>query len=107
MIVDGIVEPMELSHLPYRKRTYEDYVGARGMERLGRKKWRRCVADVVERLSAALQPDYIVLGGGNVRELKSLPPNCRAGSNANAFLGGFRMWQDAGPARPALAAVSQ
>jgi polyphosphate glucokinase len=93
MIVDGIVEPMELGHLPYRKRTYEDYVGLRGLERVGRKKWRSYVEDVVARLTAALQPDYIVLGGGNVAELKTLPPGCRAGDNTNAFLGGFRLWQ--------------
>jgi polyphosphate glucokinase len=96
MIVDGIVEPMEIGHLPYRKRTYEDYVGERGLKRLGKKKWRRLVADVVARLSAALQPDYIVLGGGNARELKELPPGCRLGDNAQAFAGGFRLWQDDG-----------
>src|SRR5262245_59563175 len=79
MIVDGIIEPMELSHLPYRKRTYEDYVGERGLKRMGGKKWRRAVFDVVERLTAALQPDYIVLGGGNIHKLKNLPPNCRLG----------------------------
>ncbi len=107
MIVEGIVEPMELGHLPYRKRTYEDYVGVRGLKRLGRKKWRRCVEDVIEKLSAALEPDYIVLGGGNAAELKELPPNCRLGDNANAFAGGFRLWQDGGDAKqPARAAAS-
>ena len=95
MIVDGIVEPMELGHLPYKKGTYEDYVGIRGLQQLGKKKWRRYVADVVERLVAALQPDDVVLGGGNVKNLKELPPRCRAGDNANAFKGGFRMWEDA------------
>jgi polyphosphate glucokinase len=95
MIVEGIVEPMELGHLPYRKRTYEDYVGLRGFERLGHKKWQRRVADVVERLQAALEPDYIVLGGGNAEKLDSLPPGCRLGDNANAFAGGFRLWQNA------------
>ena len=93
LIVDGIVEPMELGHLPYRKGTYEDYVGARALTRTGRKKWRRHVDDVVARLAAALEPEDIVLGGGNVKRLKSLPPGCRAGDNANAFLGGFRLWQ--------------
>jgi polyphosphate glucokinase len=93
LIVDGIVEPMELGHLPYRKRTFEDYVGIRGLQRLGKKKWRRAVFDVVERLTAALEPDEIVLGGGNVKRLKTLPPGCREGDNANAFKGGFRMWQ--------------
>jgi polyphosphate glucokinase len=95
MIVEGIVEPMELSHLPYRKGTYEDYVGIRGLERVGKKKWRRYVADVVARLVAALEPDDVVLGGGNVKKLKELPPGCRTGDNANAFLGGFRLWEKA------------
>ena len=99
MIVDGIVEPMELGHLPYRKGTYEDYVGMRGLERVGKKKWRRHVADVVARLIAALEPDDVVLGGGNVKKLKELPPGCRAGDNANAFLGGFRLWEEAADAQ--------
>ena len=93
MIVDGIIEPMEIGHLPYKKRTFEDYVGVRGYERLGKKKWRKAVADVVTRLIAALEPEDVVLGGGNVKQLKKLPPGCRAGDNANAFLGGFRLWQ--------------
>jgi polyphosphate glucokinase len=93
MIVNGIVEPMELAHLPYRKATFEDYVGLRGFKKHGRKKWRKHVADVVERLVAALEPDEVVLGGGNVKQLKKLPKGCRAGDNANAFLGGFRLWQ--------------
>ena len=92
-IVDGIVEPMELGHLPYRKATYEDYLGIRGLKRLGKRKWRRAVFDVVERLRAALEPDEVVLGGGNVKKLKKLPPGCREGDNANAFEGGFRLWQ--------------
>jgi polyphosphate glucokinase len=92
MIADGVIEPMELAHLPYRKATFEGYVGIRGLKRLGKKKWRRAVADVVARLSAALEPDYVVLGGGSVKKLKELPPKCRAGDNANAFLGGFRLW---------------
>jgi polyphosphate glucokinase len=100
LIVDGVIEPMEVSHLPYRKRIFEDYVGIRGLKRLGKKKWRRAVADVVARLTAALEPDYIVLGGGNVKKLKTLPPNCRAGDNANAFVGGFRLWDGAKPNRP-------
>ena len=94
MIVDGIVEPMELAHLPYKKGTYEDYVGLRGLEKRGKKKWRRHVEDVVAGLSAALEPDDIVLGGGNARKLKDLPPGSRLGDNANAFLGGFRLWED-------------
>jgi polyphosphate glucokinase len=95
MIADGVSEPMELAHLPYRKATFEDYVGIRGLKRLGKKKWRRAVFDVVARLTAALEPDYVVLGGGNVKRLKELPPKCRAGDNANAFLGGFRLWESA------------
>lgn len=94
MIVDGIVEPMELAHLPYKKATYEDYVGERGLERRGKKKWRKHVFDVVDRLAAALEPDDIVLGGGNAKLLKELPPKCRLGDNANAFKGGFLMWED-------------
>ena len=77
LIVDGIVEPMELGHLPYRKRTYEDYIGLRYLKKLGRKKWRECVNDVVVRLNAALEPDEIVIGGGNAAHLKKLPPGCR------------------------------
>jgi polyphosphate glucokinase len=94
MIVEGIVEPMELGHLPYKKGTYEDYVGRAGLERHGKKKWRRHVADVVALLIAALEPDDTVIGGGNVGKLEALPPHCRAGDNANAFRGGFRMWDD-------------
>jgi polyphosphate glucokinase len=92
MIVDGLLEPMELGHLPYRKATYEDYVGIRGLKRFGKKKWQKYVADVVQRLAAALEPDDIVLGGGNVKKLHELPKGCRQGDNANAFVGGFRLW---------------
>jgi polyphosphate glucokinase len=93
LIADGILEPMELGHLPYKKGTYEDYVGTRGLRQFGKKKWRLHVADVVARLIAALEPTDVVLGGGNVSKLKELPPGCRAGDNANAFTGGFRMWE--------------
>jgi polyphosphate glucokinase len=103
MIADGVIEPMELAHLPYRKATFEDYVGIRGLKRLGKKKWRRAVFDVVARLTAALEPDYLILGGGNAKRLKELPPKCRAGDNANAFLGGFRLWESAD--QPPLAPV--
>jgi polyphosphate glucokinase len=99
-IVDGIVEPLELGHLPYRKATYEDYVGLRGLQRHGKKKWRQHVADVVERLAAAMQPDEIVIGGGNAALLKALPPRCRRGDNANAFIGGFRVWNAVPRHRP-------
>ncbi len=102
MVIKGALMPMELAHLPYRKGTYEDYVGLRGIERFGKKKWRKYVADVVDRLAAALEPDEVVLGGGNAKLLKVLPPKCRAGDNRNAFLGGFRLWDesDAGAAQP-------
>src|SRR6266487_4629624 len=92
MIADGIVEPMELGHLPYKKSTFEDYVGRVGLERHGKKEWRRHVADVVARFIAALEPDETVIGGGNVKKLHALPPHSRAGDNANAFRGGFRLW---------------
>jgi polyphosphate glucokinase len=95
LVVDGIVEALELGHLPYKKgRTFEDYAGVAGLERLGKKRWRKNVIKVVEDLSAALEPDYVVLGGGNAKLLKEIPANCRLGDNANAFLGGFRMWAD-------------
>ena len=94
MIVDGIVEPMELAHLPYKHgKSYEHYLGLRGLKRLGKKKWRKEVFDVTKRLIAALEADYVVLGGGNVRKLKKLPPGARLGNNENAILGGFRLWQ--------------
>src|SRR5256712_4884990 len=94
MIVDGIIEPMELARLPYKNgKTYEDYVGLRGLERLGKKNWRRHVADVVERLKDALEVEYVVLGGGNAKHLKKLPPDTRLGDNQNAFVGGFRLWE--------------
>jgi polyphosphate glucokinase len=95
MIMEHVAQPMELAHLPYRKEmTFEDYIGERGLERRGKEKWRISVADVVERLAAALQPDYIVIGGGNVDKLKDLPPNCRRGDNKRAFEGGFRLWHN-------------
>lgn len=96
LVVDGIVEPMELGHLPYKSGTYEDYVGLRGLEKRGKKKWRKHVADVVEKLTKAIEADEVVLGGGNVKKLKELPAHCRLGDNFNAFLGGFRLWDDEG-----------
>jgi polyphosphate glucokinase len=92
LVIDHVVEPMELGHLPYRKATYEDYVGLRGLEKHGKKRWREYVADVVRRLVAALEPDDVVLGGGNAKLLGTVPPGCRLGDNANAFVGGFRLW---------------
>jgi glucose-6-phosphate isomerase len=94
LIVDGIVEPMELGHLPYRNGTFEEYVGLHGLQTHGLMRWRRDVDDVVSRLIAALEPEDVVLGGGNVHQLDTLPAGCRAGDNANAFLGGFRLWQE-------------
>ena len=93
MVIDGVVEPLELAHLPYGKATFEDYVGERGLKRLGKKRWRRRrVKNVVETLIAATEPTDVVIGGGNVNKLKTLPPNTRAGSNDKAFVGGFRLW---------------
>lgn len=94
-IIDKTIAPMELAHLPYRKgRTFEDYVGERGLEKYGNKKWQRAVHDVTQRLKAALVADYIVIGGGNAKKLEELPPGARLGDNANAFIGGFRLWQE-------------
>lgn len=93
MIVEGVLQPMELAHLFYKKgKTYEDYLGLRGLKRHGKKKWRLHVAEIVTSLKSALEADYVVLGGGNSKKLKKLPPGSRLGSNENAFRGGFRMW---------------
>jgi len=95
MIVDGVLQPMELAHLQYKKgKTYEDYLGIRGLEHHGKKKWRKHVAEVVELLKTALDADYVVIGGGNSKKLKTLPEGARLGENSNAFLGGFRLWKD-------------
>jgi polyphosphate glucokinase len=94
LIVDGVLEPMELAHLPYKKgRTYEQYVGKAGLKRFGKKKWRRHVADVITRLKATLEADDVVIGGGNAKSLRALPKGVRLGSNANAFIGGYRLWK--------------
>ncbi|MCI0640781.1 MAG: ROK family protein [Gemmataceae bacterium] len=100
LVADGVVVPLELAHLSYAKGTFEDYVGLRGLKRLGKKKWRQHIAFVVARLIEALHPDDVVLGGGNAKKLKELPPGCRLGENANAFLGGFRLWEEAGDRKP-------
>jgi len=102
MIVDGIVEPMELGHLPYKEGTYEEYVGERSLETKGKQEWLGYVVDVVKRLVAALEPGDVVIGGGNVRKLEKLPEGCRAGDNANAFLGGFRLWETSTIGAPAV-----
>ncbi len=93
LIIDGAMEPMELAHLPYKKKTYEDYLGIRGLERVGKKKWRKYVAKITEELKDALGAEYVVLGGGNSKKLKDLPPGARLGDNENAFQGGFRLWK--------------
>ena len=105
LVVEGVVVPMELGKLAYRKRTYEEYLGRRGLERLGKRKWRKHVANVVARLVPILHLDDVVLGGGNSKKLKTTPEGCRAGDNAHAFVGGFRMWDGVqnharGAARP-------
>jgi polyphosphate glucokinase len=95
MVVDSLLEPMEIAHLQYKKgKTFEDYVGLRGLKRLGRKRWRKAVADMVARLASSLQVDYVVLGGGNAKLLARLPRRTRLGANANAFRGGFLLWKD-------------
>jgi polyphosphate glucokinase len=100
LVVDGVVEPMELGHLPFKKATYETYVGEAGLERLGKKRWRKLVLETIDALTKALEPDYVVLGGGNAPLLgEPLPENVRLGNNRNAFLGGFRLWD---PDHPAL-----
>ena len=95
LVVDGHVEPMEVGHLGFRKKTFEDYVGERALRKLGKKRWQKAVRQTIAQLTAALEPDYIVLGGGNAALLEQLPPHCRLGDNHNAFAGGFRLWQDA------------
>lgn len=94
LIADGYIEPMEIGHLPFKKHTYEDYVGERGRLKRGNKRWRELVAEAVAELSAALEPDSVVIGGGNAVKLRKLPPKTRLGDNANAFSGGFRAWAD-------------
>jgi polyphosphate glucokinase len=95
MVVENVAQPMELAHLPYKDgRTFEEYLGEAALEAMGEEAWRAEVAAVVARLQAALEPDYVVLGGGNVRLIDELPPGCRRGDNKNAFAGGFRLWGD-------------
>jgi polyphosphate glucokinase len=100
LVVDGKAVPLELGHLPFRKATFEDYVGERGRERLGKKKWHDAVAETVELLAAATVADYVVLGGGNAKRVDEVPPNARLGANQNAFLGGFRLWDPSISAPP-------
>jgi polyphosphate glucokinase len=98
LVVPRVVVPMELGHLPFRSATFEDYVGERGRKRLGKKKWRAAVGETIERLSAALEPDYVVIGGGNAKHIGDLPENVRLGGNDNAFVGAFRLWDPTMPA---------
>jgi polyphosphate glucokinase len=95
MIHDGMLIPLELAHLPYRKgKTYEEYLGDAAVKRMKRSVWRKHVLHVIDLFVAALVVDYVVLGGGNARRMKTLPPNVRLGTNANAFKGGFRLWEN-------------
>ena len=102
LVVEQVILPMELGHLPFRDATFEDYVGERGREELGKKKWLKAVLETIERMSAALEPDYVVLGGGNAKKITDLPPNVRLGANTNAFVGAFRLWD---PEMPELVAT--
>jgi polyphosphate glucokinase len=98
LVIDGVVVPLELAHLPYEDgKTYEEMIGEAGLKRLGKRKWRRHVHRIVGLLAEATNADYTVIGGGNVRVLDEFPPNVRRGSNANAFRGGFRLWDDEVP----------
>jgi polyphosphate glucokinase len=99
LVANGFVQPMELGHLPYKKATFEDYAGSAGLEKRGRKRWRADVVDIVAKLSAAMEPDYVVLGGGNAKKLNELPANARLGGNADAFTGGFLLWDPEAPAQ--------
>jgi glucokinase len=97
LVVEGVLQPLEIAHLPYRSgKTYEDFLGRRGYDRMGKKRWRRLVHEIVPRLRHAFQVDEVVLGGGNVKLLKELPQHTRLGANANAFAGGFRLWERRG-----------
>lgn len=98
-VANGFVQPMELGHLPYKKATFEDYAGRAALDRRGKERWLSDVADIVAKLTAALEPDYVVLGGGNAKKLDELPPNARLGANSDAFTGGFRLWDPDSPAQ--------
>jgi glucose-6-phosphate isomerase len=99
MIVLGELQPMELAHLPWKKgKTFEEFVGEPALRVVGRKKWQKEVFEAVETLAEALEPDYVLLGGGNVRKLKKLPPGARAGNNRDAYTGGLRLWRGGGRA---------
>jgi polyphosphate glucokinase len=100
LVVEGHVQPLEIAHLPYRNgKTYEDFLGKRGQDRMGRRRWRRVVAEIVPRLLDAFQVDEVVIGGGNAKQLKEVPRGARLGDNAHAFVGGFRLWEKASARR--------
>lgn len=105
LVINGVAESREIAHLPYKDKTYEDYVGAHGLKRLGKKKWSRHVEEIVDSFLTRIHADDVVLGGGNVRKLKKLPKGCRAGDNTNAFFGGFRLWEEASSERRITAKV--
>jgi predicted NBD/HSP70 family sugar kinase len=107
VVMDGVLEPLEIGRIHYKKHTLEYYVGVRGLKRVGRKKWQRYVEEAVARLIEVLKPTDVVLGGGNAKKLKPLPPNTRLGSNSLAFVGGFRLWDHEGTSDPTVAARQQ
>jgi polyphosphate glucokinase len=107
LVAHGVVIPMELAHLSFKHGTYEDYVGVRALRRLGRKKWQKYVKFGTARMIDAILPDDVVLGGGNAKKLRRLPKGCRAGDNANAFIGGFRLWENMPAQRPRARASSR
>ena len=94
MILDGVIAPLELGRLAYKHGVWEDYVGEAALEQHGKKRWLKAVDETIAQFTHALEPEYIVIGGGNARVLGELPPHCRLGHNADAFLGGFRLWID-------------
>ena len=107
LVLDGLTHPLEIAHLPYRNgKSYEEFLGRRGLERMGKKRWRGIVAEIVPRLHAAFQVDDVVLGGGNAKHVKDLPPDTRLGDNTRAFLGGFRLWQSGVDGRRGLRRAS-
>jgi polyphosphate glucokinase len=108
LVVDGVVIPMELAHLSFKDGTYEDYLGVRALRKLGRKKWQKYVEFGAARMIEAVNPDDVVLGGGNAKKLKTVPDGCRVGDNAHAFIGGFRLWESPATRRsPAVRAQSR
>jgi polyphosphate glucokinase len=93
MIDDGVIIPMELAHLPYKSKTFEDYVGLHGFKKYGKEKWQKEVIHIIEILQTALQAEKVVIGGGNAQHLTVIPIGCTIAANSNAFIGGFRLWE--------------